>query len=500
MNIKRICPYYLLILLFLTIAVGFMLRIYNLDYLSLWNDELFSRYYYQLGLRYMWTVGLELESSPPVYYMAIGAWMQIFGFGEAAMRSLSVVSSTIAIIIIYFLGRQLWDERRSLLAAILLSLSAAQIYYAQEARPYALLLIPLMATLLVCTRYLQDTESNLNLFGYFTGAVLCIYTHATMVFFVAACGITILVWLITQPQLRLRNVPRWVGINIGVILVSLPELIGMYWHVSEDRLSWIPPPRLSMFAKILSNTVVGPLAPQIFPGVELSVASFGMLVWILWRHRPDARACLITLVIPGLYAGLVLLGSLIAQPILLGRIFLWTGVPLYLAQAYALFAPGAPSRIFAAITVVVMATGLFYQLAPSPDAKEPWRRIIQALSRDLSEADIVVLTPETDAADLIYYAPPMHQVREWRDTRSLTRGPMGTLFDITPITTAEIVELVNRRAHVLIVHRMGGWEPLPNLLSQTRWPEKWSDPICGMGASDSPCGPWILAWRGNDEP
>src|SRR5580704_7838530 len=172
MGIKRICPYYLFILLFLAIVVGFILRIYNVDYLSLWNDELFTRYYYELGLHYMWTVGLKLESSPPIYYMAIGAWMQIFGFGETAMRSLSVVSSTIAIIIIYFLGRQLWDERRSLLASILLSLSAAQIYYAQEARPYALLLIPSMATLLVCARYLQDTENDLNLFGYFTGAVL----------------------------------------------------------------------------------------------------------------------------------------------------------------------------------------------------------------------------------------------------------------------------------------------------------------------------------------
>jgi uncharacterized membrane protein len=415
------------------------------------------------------------------------------------MRSLSIASSAIAIIMIYFLGNQLWDKRRSLLSSILLSLSAAQIYYAQEARPYALLLIPVIATLYACARYLRNPDT-VSFICYFIGAILCIYTHATMVFFVFACGVAVLIWVMAQQRLRLRNIPLpWVGINIGVALASLPELIGMYWHVVDDRLDWIPYPRLTTFGVILSNTLVGPLAPAVFPGAELAVSSCGFLAWILWRHRPDSRTCLITLVIPSLYASFVLLISLILQPILLSRIFLWTGVPLYLLQAHALLASRASSRMFAGVTAVVMAIGLFYQLAPSPDAKEPWRRVIQEFSGNLSEADIVVLAPGTDAADLMYYAPPMRQVREWRDTPSLTRG-IATLYDIRPITTADIVKLVNRRAHLIIVHRLGGGEPLYDLLSQTRWPEKLSDSTCVIRASNSPCGPWILDWQGNAEP
>src|SRR5260221_8860153 len=74
--------------------VGICLRIYNLSFLSLWNDEAFSRYYYQTGLQFMWTEGLRSESSPPLYYMALGVWIQLFGSSETALRSLSVVSSS----------------------------------------------------------------------------------------------------------------------------------------------------------------------------------------------------------------------------------------------------------------------------------------------------------------------------------------------------------------------------------------------------------------------
>src|SRR5258708_34965084 len=72
---------------------GICLRIYNISYLSLWNDEAFSRYYYQTGLQFMWTTGLRNESSPPLYYIALGAWIELFDSSETAMRALSEASS-----------------------------------------------------------------------------------------------------------------------------------------------------------------------------------------------------------------------------------------------------------------------------------------------------------------------------------------------------------------------------------------------------------------------
>src|SRR5260221_8607602 len=92
--------------------VGICLRIYNISYLSLWNDEAFSRFYYQTGLQFMWTAGLRSETSPPLYYMALGAWIQFFGSNEAALRSLSVVNSSIAIPLVYVLVNELLGYNR----------------------------------------------------------------------------------------------------------------------------------------------------------------------------------------------------------------------------------------------------------------------------------------------------------------------------------------------------------------------------------------------------
>src|SRR5580704_289863 len=160
------------------VIVGVALRVFHLTYLSLWNDELFSRFYYQTGLAYMWTEGLRSESSPPLYYMALGAWIQVFGSGEAALRALSVAASSVAILLVYMLGKEILTRPQALLAAGLFALSATQIYFAQEARPYALLLMPVAGTLLACARYLRGSAGAWNLACYGTCSVLCIYTHA----------------------------------------------------------------------------------------------------------------------------------------------------------------------------------------------------------------------------------------------------------------------------------------------------------------------------------
>jgi uncharacterized membrane protein len=112
-------------------VLGGSLRFYHISYLSLWSDEAFSRFYYQAGLHFMWTEGLHSESSPPLYYMALGAWIDCFGSSEAALRSLSAVASIIAIVLVYRLGSWLFDSKHGLLAAALFALSATDILRAR---------------------------------------------------------------------------------------------------------------------------------------------------------------------------------------------------------------------------------------------------------------------------------------------------------------------------------------------------------------------------------
>jgi mannosyltransferase len=490
-------------MLVVIITLGIILRVYHLGYLSLWGDEFFSRYYYQNGLRFMWTDGLRLENSPPLYYMAIGAWIQIFGAGEVAIRSLSAASSSATIILVYVLGKEIFDRNRALLASLLFSLSATQIYYAQEARPYALLLIPAAATLISCARYMRKPGITWNLAGYIISAILCIYTHATMVFFLAPCGITVLVWVVAQQGFRLDAVPiAWIAANACVGLAALPELIGMLAQVQDvqlGHLDWIPYPRLADVGAVVSNTMIGTLTPARFPGGELAIALSSVLGFALWRHQPDGRASLIALVIPGLYAGCVLLLSLLVQPMMLSRIFSWIGIPLCLLQAHALSGRGHLRRVLVAITSAVVAVSLFYQLTPDPDAKEPWRSVIQEVSLDLSRADLVVLGPSTDVSNLMYYAPSIRQVRIWAEDPSGSEGEfMAKLFGVKPITQDAIAEQINSDARVVIVLRVEDQRFLPALLLHTSSPARRLDRRCVSGDgryTNYPCELTVLSWH-----
>ena len=195
----------------------------------LWTDELFSRYYVDLfGLKFLWTTGFAHENSPPLYYMAIDGWMHLFGAGEAAMRSLSLVASVLTLPLIYLIGRELSDPRRGLIATLIFALSPMQVGFAQEARTYALLLIPIGMVLLAVARLLRRDLRYRVLCLYGTGAITALYCHATAVIFIAACNIVV-IGAILSDRLFNRSVAltRWIIINALVGLAAVPELVAI---------------------------------------------------------------------------------------------------------------------------------------------------------------------------------------------------------------------------------------------------------------------------------
>lgn len=479
---------------------GIFLRIYNLSYLSLWNDEAFSRYYFKLGLSFMWTEGLRSESSPPLYYMAIGAWIQLFGGSEAALRSLSVVSSSLAIVLVYALGRELFGPRQGLTASALFALSATQIYYAQEARPYALLLIPVGLILLACARYLRKPGSPLTLLLYALAALLGVYTHTTIILFTAACGLIVLVAVCDTGQPFGGSAARhWAATNLCVALLALPIVIGMTQQVNTSGIAWIPPVNLHDIAAAASNTLVGTLTPGHFPGGILTAILTSALAIGFWRHYPSRRVILVVLAPVGLYAAFVLLVSVTLQPIILSRIFTWVGIPLCLIEAHVLTVRGWRRLLCLTVIGGTTAVGLFYQLGINPDAKEPWRSVIEAARPDLADADLVVLAPGTDPAPLMYYAPRLRHVGQWTNKPMPAKevGIMPRLFGIEGITESDIVNQIAAGKRVAAVANAGDEQRLAELVERVAAPSRRVARSClgGDGQPTTfPCGVTVFVW------
>lgn len=154
-----------LLILCAILALAASLRIYRLGAESFWIDELYMLQYtaghchaeFELPVNQVidtpprltsldnavpvWKVQTTIreDQHPPLYYVLLRLWREAFGSTEVALRSLSVVASLAAIVLLFDLGRLLFSPGVALWACAIMAVAQAEIRYAQEARSYMLL-------------------------------------------------------------------------------------------------------------------------------------------------------------------------------------------------------------------------------------------------------------------------------------------------------------------------------------------------------------------------
>jgi Dolichyl-phosphate-mannose-protein mannosyltransferase len=87
----------------------------------------------------IWTAGSD-NVNPPLYYILLRWWLDLFGTGAAAVRMLSAIFSLAAVVVFFDVCRWLHGPRIALLAGALMALVGAQLDFAQDARAYAMLI------------------------------------------------------------------------------------------------------------------------------------------------------------------------------------------------------------------------------------------------------------------------------------------------------------------------------------------------------------------------
>jgi len=137
MSIARNRTIYLaLALAVILLAAG--LRLHRLDAQSLWNDEGASVAMTRRAPAEIVT-NSAADIHPPGYYLLLAGWTALAGRSEFALRALSALAGVLSVALVIALGRRLFDRPAGLIAGAILAAHTFAIYYAQEARMYALL-------------------------------------------------------------------------------------------------------------------------------------------------------------------------------------------------------------------------------------------------------------------------------------------------------------------------------------------------------------------------
>src|SRR5918995_1471262 len=168
-----------LLALLAIMLLGAVLRLYGLGFQSLWGGELAS---WDFGGQGTISRVAQEGTQPPLYFMILHFARLIFGDSEWALRLPSAVAGWLCIPAIYLLGKKLYSEREGIMAALLVSVLWAPVYFSQETRPLSLLILLSILTsyfwwdLMLGLRYRGELPKR-EAVWYVVCAVLLAYTH-----------------------------------------------------------------------------------------------------------------------------------------------------------------------------------------------------------------------------------------------------------------------------------------------------------------------------------
>ncbi|HZD43589.1 MAG TPA: glycosyltransferase family 39 protein, partial [Methanomicrobiales archaeon] len=209
------------------IALGALLRLYHLDYTSLWLDEAYTIHFARPTLIQIWQLTtVNGECNPPLFHW-IEHGMLFFGQSEFVIRIVPALAGIATIPIFYLIGREFLGINVGILAAALLALSPFHIFYSQEGRAYTLVLLFVSLALfayLVALR--SDGLYMWALFAVFSA--LAFWTHFYTLILIALLLLSAL--FMPRPDVSRTARMRGTGVALGVFcLLCLPMIPVVVW-------------------------------------------------------------------------------------------------------------------------------------------------------------------------------------------------------------------------------------------------------------------------------
>ena len=107
----------------------------------LWSDEAYTLAAASSPIAETLRFFVLPDLHPPLHYLAFALWTGIFGPGEAALRSLSLLAALGSPAILWWRGRSLLSQPALLFATLWLCTHWIWIFYAQEVRQYGLMIL-----------------------------------------------------------------------------------------------------------------------------------------------------------------------------------------------------------------------------------------------------------------------------------------------------------------------------------------------------------------------
>lgn len=255
---------YAFVAVIVLMIAGFILRVYRVDFLSLWTDEFIIPD--QAAGVFQGKSILSHHDNNGIFLTALVVLSyKILGISDFAARIVSVILGTLVIPAVYCLGKILFNRFVGLIAAVLATVSIYSVYWSRISRNYASFELFYLVLIIIFWLMIEGNRSG-NTANWFDrhrihkkylllfplALLLSLLNHQLTFFFIftfMAYGSAIAVWKIYQKREgRLNNKYSWIlyGTLLFVLLFYTPfmadiirPVVGLVMH--EEGVLWFIP-------------------------------------------------------------------------------------------------------------------------------------------------------------------------------------------------------------------------------------------------------------------
>lgn len=255
------------------LAAGLVVRLLLVR--GIWVDEAISIDQAQMSLPGMLQDLRENDVHPPLYFVVLWLSSRAFGYGELAVHIPSIAAGIALVPAMFLAGREVFDRRTGLVAAGLAAFAPLVVWYSQEARGYALLMLLAVVAVWAQAMVLRDGRARYWA-AYGAATIALVYAEYWSIV------------LIAVQQVAFAAV-AWHRARRGEPVRAL--LVGCWLTWIAVIVALLP---LASFAyeQFANNREVGfsrsPAAGSAQAGIDLSVyAVLSNLLWAIWGYHAD---------------------------------------------------------------------------------------------------------------------------------------------------------------------------------------------------------------------
>src|SRR4030095_5106502 len=235
--------------LYLILICAFVMRIWKIDFQSLWVDELHTMNESDpdIALKDMFGYLKCCGQHPPLYFFLARISFELFGHTALSARLISVIAGTVSVWGMYLLGKEVLNRNLGLIAASVTSVNYYNLYYSQEARGYILAFLFTTFSFLFLIRLLKKlTIKSSVLYAVFS--LLLLYSHYYSLFILASQLVIIVLFYLFAEKSDKKIYIKHFSLTGLIIAIGYLPWIPHLRAMSNIHSFWIQPVSATFFS------------------------------------------------------------------------------------------------------------------------------------------------------------------------------------------------------------------------------------------------------------